>query len=595
MVALYFGGVLSFNPADPTDPWRDRVLVRGHLGPLRYSIFSLLGWIDEQELNGYRRIGSRLHGHEDHLYTPGVDISPSGSLGMTLSYGVGDALGARDAGENRHTFVFLGDGEEQEGVVSEAARHAAHLQLGNLVAVLDRNGKQLSHPVSVTDSTDHAALWRSYGWRVHHLPDGHDIAAIRDAYCSACAAATPYGTPTILIADTIKGIGIPGAQEHFSGYHTMGRVSDDLVRDAVAAIDATLESRAVARVRERIEAITGESAARATTKWRPATLSIVPTESTPNHPDNCQFDFFTQLRERMDSDVLDANAAYFLTADVTTDEVVSALGLSDMFHFHNVGIREQHMVALAHALSTTRPEARVLINSFDAFTYRCIDQIHAAVQGRGHMTIIGDVAGITNARNGKTHQTIGVPAALLAMDGVTFLEPWDAVDTFACLSWALGEGRGVVYIRVHSSSVHGAPDNNIARTLSYYTVRDTSTSPDLVLFGAGLTVDSCLAAADQLAAEGVAVRVVNVINPKRLDASIRRVAAHGKPLMTVYNGHPATLRSAVADALVQSGTIPSRIESIGFTEGTTGTLDEVCKWAGLDAASVCHASRKLLS
>ena len=142
-VTLYFGGILHYGHGDMPDVDRDRVLVRGHLGPLRYKIFSLLGYIQESELGGYRRYGSRLHGHEDHLETPGVDITPSGSLGMILSYGVGSAYAAKQAGMTYRSYVFLGDGEEQEGNVSEAARHAAHLRLSNLIVVIDKNTKQL--------------------------------------------------------------------------------------------------------------------------------------------------------------------------------------------------------------------------------------------------------------------------------------------------------------------------------------------------------------------------------------------------------------------------------------------------------------------
>ena len=207
-VVLYFGGVLRYNTSDSRDPYRDRVLVRGHLGPLRYKLFSMLGWIKESELTTYRRIGSRLHGHEDHLETPGVDITPSGSLGMLLSYGVGAALGARDTGADFRTFVFLGDGEEQEGIISEAARHAAHLKLGNLVAIIDRNGKQLSNPVADTDSSDLATIWRGYGWKIVLLPNGHDITAIQEAYKTAVSNTAAEGVPVLIIADTVKGIGL---------------------------------------------------------------------------------------------------------------------------------------------------------------------------------------------------------------------------------------------------------------------------------------------------------------------------------------------------------------------------------------------------
>lgn len=85
MTTLYFGGYLEYDPTNCKNPNRDVVLIRGHEGPLRYSVFSIIGFIEEEDLHTYRRFGSKLQGHEDMFKTPGVDISPNGSLGMLLS------------------------------------------------------------------------------------------------------------------------------------------------------------------------------------------------------------------------------------------------------------------------------------------------------------------------------------------------------------------------------------------------------------------------------------------------------------------------------------------------------------------------------
>ncbi|MDP3941854.1 MAG: transketolase C-terminal domain-containing protein [bacterium] len=594
-VALYFGGILRFNPNDPDDHARDRILVRGHLGPLRYKIFSLLGWLDEKELLTYRRIGSRLHGHEDHIETPGVDVTPSGSLGMLLSYGVGTSLGARNAGDFFRTFVFLGDGEEQEGMVSEAARHAAHLQLGNLFAIIDRNGKQLSNPTADTDSATLVTVWRGYGWRVITLPEGHNIGHILSAYKQALVTAQMTGKPTLIIADTIKGFGLDGAIKHFSGYHTMSRVKNEVVQDAIRTLEDNLNPQLVREVLEKLNVLR-KIFLKSTTvdPWISVSLDINPSPDTPNHPDNCQFDYFRDLHKATKEGVLSRPNLYFLTADVTTVEVVASLELDQTFHFYNVGIREQHMIAMAHGLTVTYPHTRVLINSFDAFTYRGIDQINAALQGYGRMVIIGDVAGITNSQNGKTHQTTGLPAALLSMEGLTFLEPWDAIDTFACLNWALGENRRITYIRVYSALVTQQPTFITPRTITYYVVRETHRDPDIVLVGAGLTVNSCLEAANHLQAIGIETRVINVVNPNSLDEGFGALVANGRPLLTVYNGHPRVLRQAVADALFLGRAHPSTLKGLGFTVGNTGTLAEMQTWTGLSADGIYKTSLSLL-
>ena len=453
-VTLYFGGVLRFNPSDPSDPCRDRVLVRGHLGPLRYRLFAWLGWLAETELSGYRRLGSRLHGHEDHLDTPGVDITPSGSLGMLLSYGVGCALAARDMNQEFRTWVFLGDGEEQEGIVSEAARHAAHLNLSNLIVTIDRNRKQLSNPTNECDSSDLAKMWAGYGWNVEEVPDGHNVPSILKAFSAATRSSRHSKKPTVIIAETLKGIGLEGARDHYSGYHTISRVSSAIVRAGIEAIECSIAMDDANRVLQKVAMLTAEKIPSVQPPiWRPLALNVKTTTTTANNPDACQREYFQSLQQSSILSDFKEGGTYFLTADVTTREAVRELGVSELFTFHNVGVREQHMIAMAHGISLTRPSTRILINALDAFTYRCMDQISAALQGKSSFVMIGDVSGLTNARNGRTHQTTGLTAGLLAMDGLTFLEPWDAEDTFLSLNWALGTSRGLVYIRVNSSPV----------------------------------------------------------------------------------------------------------------------------------------------
>ena len=218
LTALYFSGIFKFDPNNPKNENRDRVLIRGHEGPLRYTIFSLLGYINYEELQTYRKLGSRLQGHEDMYETPGVDITPSGSLGMLLSYGVGSAIANKDKKTNNKTIVFLGDGEEQEGNISEAARHAASLKLDNLICILDKNGKQLSRPTNYSDGkSDIKKIWQGYGWDVIEIENGNNIEEVVETYKKL----NNIKHPTLIIAHTVKGLGVEGALEHFSGYHTL--------------------------------------------------------------------------------------------------------------------------------------------------------------------------------------------------------------------------------------------------------------------------------------------------------------------------------------------------------------------------------------
>jgi transketolase len=590
MTVLYFGGVLRFDPSDPHAPQRDRVLVRGHLGPLRYSIFAMLGWLQEDELSSYRQLGSRLPGHEDHETTPGVDITPSGSLGMLLSYGVGAAVSARNRAENFTTYVFLGDGEEQEGNVSEAARHAGHLKLSNLVVILDQNGKQLSDPVSVCDSADIAALWRGYGWDVVYLADGNDIAAVREILTAERSA----GRPTLIIARTVKGLGLRGAEAHFSGFHTTGVCPPEVLNEAIAELQAatslpllsTLVSRDRTRVREERGGVR---------TFSPLVLTIAPGEGSLNNP-MCQADYFRLLREPVERAGLCRDQFYFLTADITRRDDVDVLGIDTYMHYMNVGVREQHMIAMAHGLSITHPDVRIIINSFDAFTFRALDQIAAAVQGGSSMIIIADVAGVTNARNGKTHQSASQPGAISMCEGVTFLEPWDLVDVFNCLNWAIGESRGIVYLRTHKATVNVAAVS-ADRNIGYYEINPTPSPPNAVIVATGFMVTHALGARERLAGLGINARVLNVVNPKGLDdGRFIKLIPPGVPIVTVYNGVPEVLRTAVCTAVLNSGrNCMPKLRALGFYLGATGRLEDVVSHLGLDAVHIARTVEEMLT
>ena len=340
---------------------------------MRYAIFSLLGWVAEDELAGYATLGSRLQGHETPG-CPGVDFGPSGSLGMLLSYGVGSAIVAASFPRPWRTFVFLGDGEEQEGNVAEAARHAASIQARGLIAIIDANGHQLSGPTSHADTTDLAVTWHGYGWHVIKLADGNDVLAVTSALRRG--AALSDDGPVMILASTRKGYAISGADAHFSGYHELSHGDPTVVRDAARSIPRqVLESGTLTNVRgfPQQEGILPPDVPRRHSALRAR-------ESWPDHPDSFQLAYFTDLASRWRE--RDAERLYFLFADTFPEPLLERTGLASAGWCGNVGIREQHLVALAHAISQADPGATVIAHTGDPFIPRANGPAHGSCQRR---------------------------------------------------------------------------------------------------------------------------------------------------------------------------------------------------------------------
>jgi transketolase len=236
LVTLYFA-VLRGDQAGPLTPSRDvLILSKGHAAIGLYAVLAERGLLPVTELAGYARPGSRLMGHPVRA-VPGVEM-PTGSLGHGLALGNGFALAARHDGAPRRCFVVMGDGELQEGSVWEAAMATSSLGLGNLVAVVDRNGLQITGRTEQTIGLEPLAdRWRSFGWSALEV-DGHDPGALLAAF--AAAEAEP-GRPTVLIARTVKGRGLPFIEDRKESHYA--RLGERQHRRATAALHAQGDSR----------------------------------------------------------------------------------------------------------------------------------------------------------------------------------------------------------------------------------------------------------------------------------------------------------------------------------------------------------------
>ena len=215
--ALYFD-ILKHDPKKPDWDERDILLLsNGHCVPVRYAAMARAGYFELQELLTLRQLGSRLQGHPERTRLPGLEHT-SGPLGSGLSQACGMALAMRmDKQDHRWVYVVMGDGEQDEGNVWEAAMLANKYKLSNIIAITDRNNIQIDGPTeTVMPLEDFKAKWTAFGWHVIEI-DGNDIEAVIDACAMARAV---VDKPVMIVAYTIPGKGVDFMEYDFHWHGT---------------------------------------------------------------------------------------------------------------------------------------------------------------------------------------------------------------------------------------------------------------------------------------------------------------------------------------------------------------------------------------
>lgn len=230
LTTLYFG-VMNIDPINPQMENRDRfIMSKGHSVESLYCALAEAGFITDQVLDTYGKFESILAGHPT-IKVPGVEIN-SGALGHGLSVGVGMALAAGMDKRSYRVFVLMGDGEQAEGSVYEAAISAGHYGLGNLIAIIDRNHLQISgntEKVMALEPLD--KRWESFGWDIHRA-NGNDIDDLLN-----CFSRIPDGSakPQLIIADTVKGKGVSFMENMVKWHH--GVPDSHQFQQAISEID----------------------------------------------------------------------------------------------------------------------------------------------------------------------------------------------------------------------------------------------------------------------------------------------------------------------------------------------------------------------
>lgn len=237
-VALYFD-LMKHNPSFQMQGTNEDLffLSNGHISPVWYSTLARAGYFEVKELATFRKLNSRLQGHPaTHEHLPGIRVA-SGSLGQGLSVAIGAAQAKKLNGDEQLVYVLMGDGEQQEGQVWEAAMYAAHHKVDNLIATIDYNGQQIDGPVNeIISLKDLRAKWESFGWTVIEC-NGNDIEELIATLKQAKTLAR-LGKPVMNLMTTVMGQGV----DFMMGSHKWHGVApnDDQLASALKQLPETL-------------------------------------------------------------------------------------------------------------------------------------------------------------------------------------------------------------------------------------------------------------------------------------------------------------------------------------------------------------------
>ncbi|WP_163551717.1 transketolase [Candidatus Frankia alpina] len=565
---------LRYDWDNPEDPANDHLIFsKGHASPLIYSIFKAVGVVSDAELiNGYRRFGERLQGHPTPIL-PWVDVA-TGSLGQGLPDGVGVALAGKYLDKVPYrVWVICGDSEMAEGSVWEALDKASYYNLSNLIAIVDVNRLGQRGPTELGwDLDTYAKRVESFGARAV-VVDGHDIAAIDEAL----AGAEDATRPTVILARTHKGAGFSETADK-EGWHGKP-FPPDMAERAIAELGGERNLRIRGPV-------PGPDFPRPEPFSRPA-ITLPSYELGAKVATRRAYgQALAALGARTDVVALDA--------EVSNSTYSEDFGKAYPDRFFEIFIAEQQLVAAAVGLSVRGyvPFA----STFAAFFSRAYDFIRMAAISQADIRLSGSHAGVEIGADGPSQMALEDLAMMRAVGGSTVLYPSDATSA-AKLVEIMADLSGVSYLRTTRGAypVLYGPDEPFAPGGSKVLRR--SDGDTVTLIGAGVTLHQALAAADTLAAEGVAARVIDLYSVKPVDAATLLDAARatGGRIVVAEDHYPeGGLASAVLGALDDSG-LPLSVRHLAVRSlPGSGTPEELLDAAVISAKHIVEAARDLL-
>jgi transketolase len=575
IVAALFFAEMRFDPKDPQHPEADRfVLSKGHAAPILYAAWAAAGAFPREEVMKLRSLSSDLEGHPTPRL-PFVDVA-TGSLGQGLCAGVGIALNARRIDSDYRTYVLMGDGETAEGSVWEAGHVAAHHKLDNLCGIVDVNGYGQSRATQwERNAEEHASRWSAFGWNTITI-DGHDLRQVLDSLAGARAT---KGRPTMIVARTLKGKGA-AIFEGKDGWHgkalKKGAETDQVIAELEAQyIDTRDPAPAIPR-----------PARRRTEGPLPDFVGALPTPGYALGDSVATREAYGTALAALGA--IDARVVA-LDSDVKNSTFSERFEKAHPDRFYQTFIAEQAMVGVAMGLAARG--AVPFPSSFACFLERASDFIRMAGISNVNVKLAGSHAGVSIGEDGPSQMALEDLAIFRAVPNCTVLYPSDGMSAERLVALAAAT-PGPVYLRTtrpKTPVIYGAEERFVAGGSK---VLRQSAADAVTVVAAGVTLFEALKAHDALAAQGVAIRVIDAYSVQPIDREglIAAGRATGGRIVTVEDHYAhGGLGDAVSEAVWDQG---FRVQRLAVREiPRSGPPDVLLDKYGISARAIAEAVR----
>ncbi|KAL8164367.1 UNVERIFIED_CONTAM: Transketolase-like protein 2 [Gekko kuhli] len=572
IMSVLFFHTMRYKPSQPAHASNDRfVLSKGHAAPVLYAAWAEAGYIKESELLKLRKIDCDLEGHPTPRL-PFVDVA-TGSLGQGLGAACGMAYTGKHFDKASYrVYCLLGDGESSEGSVWEAMAFGSHYHLDNLVAIFDVNRLGQSEAAPLRHDTDaYRKRCEAFGWNTY-VVDGHDV----EELCRALwQASQTKGKPTAIVAKTFKGRGIPGVED---GDNWHGKpIPKDKVDSVINAIQSQIQTNKVQSILPPEEDVPQISIADIKMPSPPA-YKIGEKMATRKA-------YGLALAKLGSAN----NRVVALDGDTKNSTFAELFKQAHPERYIECYIAEQNMVSVALGCAA-RGRTVAFASTFAAFFSRAFDHIRMGAISQTNINLCGSHSGCSIGEDGPSQMALEDLAMFRTIPGCTVFYPSDAVSTEHAVCLAANT-KGICFIRTSRPETPIIYSQEEKFAIGQAKVVRKSNSDKVTVIGAGVTLHEALTAADELAKQGMHIRVIDPFTIKPLDAEtiISNAKATGGRIITVEDHYrEGGIGEAVAAAV--SGEPGLLVQSLAVSGvPRSGKPAELLDLFGISAKSIVAA------